>query len=141
MESNDIELFSTVDIAAKTKVVSLLVRNRISYLERWEKIPFFKRRDYRGAKELCVIYVNGNQYDKAKSILDDFNDEYFKIRNKMREEMEAERREAEEQGENVYESAGATARTVSERLAAYDKPKDASAGQSEPDIDEGIDTI
>jgi hypothetical protein len=77
MDVNDIELFSTTDIESKTKAVSILVRNRISYLERWEKIPLLKRREYGGAKELCVVYVNGNQYEKAKRILDEFNEEYF----------------------------------------------------------------
>lgn len=77
MDANDVELFSTTDIESKTKAVSVLVRNRISYLERWEKIPLLRRREYGGAKELCVIYVNGNQYEKAKKILDEFNEEYF----------------------------------------------------------------
>jgi|GEM_PF-808270 len=77
MDTNDVELFSTTDIESKTKAVSVLVRNRISYLERWEKIPLLRRREYGGARELCVIYVNGNQYEKAKKILDEFNEEYF----------------------------------------------------------------
>ena len=77
MDTNDVELFSTTDIESKTKAVSVLVRNRISYLERWEKIPLLRRREYGGARELCVVYVNGNQYEKAKKILDEFNEEYF----------------------------------------------------------------
>ena len=77
MDANDVELFSTTDIESKTKAVSVLVRYRISYLERWEKIPLLRRREYGGARELCVVYVNGNQYEKAKKILDEFNEEYF----------------------------------------------------------------
>ena len=77
MDANDVELFSTTDIESKSKAVSVLVRNRISYLERWEKIPLLRRREYGGARELCVVYVNGNQYEKAKKILDEFNEEYF----------------------------------------------------------------
>ena len=120
MESNDVELFSTTDVAAKSKVVSILVRNRISYLERWEKIPFLKRRDYRGAKELCIIYVNGNQYDKAKKILDEFNDEYFKRRQEKRAGAAAKETAADERA--------AVKRTETEEPA-------------DPDIDEGIDSI
>lgn len=120
MESNDVELFSTTDVAAKSKVVSILVRNRISYLERWEKIPFLKRRDYKGAKELCIIYVNGNQYDKAKKILDEFNDEYFKRRQEKRA------------------AAAVKEEAVKERTAA---PKAETEGMVDPDIDEGIDSI
>ena len=48
MDSNDIELFSTVDFKAKDKVVSALVRHRVSYLERLEarriKAPFVNLR-------------------------------------------------------------------------------------------------
>ena len=84
MDANDVELFSTTDIESKTKAVSVLVRNRISYLERWEKIPLLRRREYGGARELCVIYVNGNQYEKAKKILDEFNEEYFGTAGKRR---------------------------------------------------------
>ncbi len=120
MESNDVELFSTTDIAAKSKVVSILVRNRISYLERWEKIPFLKRRDYKGARDLCIIFVNSNQYEKAKSILDEFNDEYFKRRQEKRAEAAAK-------GEAARERAAVRKAEAEEAV--------------DPDIDEGIDSI
>lgn len=94
MDSNDIELFSTTDLEAKSKVVSALVRHRVSYLERWEKISIFRRREYGGAKELCVIYVNGNQYKKARRILDEFNEAYISERKERRRRKKA-RAEAE----------------------------------------------
>lgn len=107
MDSNDIELFSTVDFKAKDKVVSALVRHRVSYLERWQKIPLFRRREFGGAKELCIIYVNGNQYKKAKKILDEFSAEYAderkekrrKRKAEMEAQAEAERLEAEAEAE------------------------------------------
>ena len=89
MNSNDIELFSTTDLEAKNKVVSALVRHRVSYLERWEKISIFRRREYGGAKELCVIYVNGNQYKKARRILDEFNEAYISERKERRRRKKA----------------------------------------------------
>ncbi len=73
MENNDYELFCTTNLRTKDELVSRLVKGGVSYLEKWEKIPFFKRREYNGAKELCVIYVNGNQWDLALSILDEYN--------------------------------------------------------------------
>ena len=73
MDNNDIELFCTTEQKTKDEVVSLLVKGGISYLEKWEKISIFKRRDYGGAKELCVIYVNGNQKEKALDILREYN--------------------------------------------------------------------
>ena len=90
MDSNDIELFSTTDFKAKDKVVSILVRHRVSYLERWEKISFFRRREFGGAKELCVIYVNGNQYKKAKKLLDEFSIAYADEKKERRRKKKAE---------------------------------------------------
>ncbi|MBO6112760.1 MAG: hypothetical protein J6P45_06905 [Lachnospiraceae bacterium] len=75
MVNNDYELFCTTNHKVKDQLVSRLVKGGISYLEKWEKIPFFKRRDYNGAKELCVIYVNGNQWEQALIILDEYNEE------------------------------------------------------------------
>ena len=75
MENNDIELFCTTSVRTKEGVVSRLVNGGISYLEKWERIPFFKRKEYNGAKELCVIYVNANQYDRACDILDMYRQE------------------------------------------------------------------
>ncbi|MBO4374086.1 MAG: hypothetical protein J5829_03170 [Lachnospiraceae bacterium] len=75
MENNDIELFCTTNVRTKEGVVSRLVNGGISYLEKWERIPFFKRKEYNGAKELCVIYVNANQYDRAADILDLYRQE------------------------------------------------------------------
>ncbi len=90
MDSNDIELFSTTDLQAKNKVVSALVMHRVSYLERWKKISIFRRREFGGAKELCVIYVNGNQYKKAKKILDEFNEAYISERKEKRRRKKAQ---------------------------------------------------
>ncbi|MBQ7463726.1 MAG: hypothetical protein IJS86_02590 [Lachnospiraceae bacterium] len=75
MENNDRELFCTTNVRTKEGVVSRLVNGGISYLEKWERIPFFKRKEYNGAKELCVIYVNANQYDRAADILDLYRQE------------------------------------------------------------------
>jgi len=72
MENNDYELFCTTNMKAKDELVSRLVKGGVSYLEKWEKISIFKRRDYNGAKELCVIYVNGNQWELALAILEEY---------------------------------------------------------------------
>ena len=75
MENNDLELFCTTNVRTKEGVVSRLVNGGISYLEKWERIPFFRRKEYNGAKELCVIYVNANQFDRAADILDMYRQE------------------------------------------------------------------
>ena len=56
----------------KDEIVSRLVKARVSYLEKWEKVSLFKRRDYDGAREVCVIYVNDNQKEQAYEILEEF---------------------------------------------------------------------
>ena len=128
MDSNDIELFSTTDFKAKDKVVSILVRHRVSYLERWEKIPLLRRREYGGARELCVIYVNGNQYEKARKILDEFNEAYTGAKRAKRKKR---REETEEKRAAAHASAPA-------REAAGGFDYDPGADN---EIDEGIDDI
>lgn len=128
MDNNDIELFSTTDFNAKKQVVSILVKHRVSYLERWEKVPLLKRREYGGAKELCVIYVNGNQYGKAKKILDEFNESYMEAkrtrRKKKRSDSDRERETPDGQGAGYEDEAGS---------AGY--------GTGSNDIDAGIDEL
>ncbi len=70
MISSDVELMRTVDLEEKDRLVSSLVRAGVSYLEKWEKIPFFSRREYYGAKEICVVFVNDNQKELAQSVLE-----------------------------------------------------------------------
>ncbi len=70
MVNNEVEVLRTVDIDKKDATVRRLVNAGISYLERWEKVPFFKRRDYNGAKEVCVIVVNDNQKERAVEIIE-----------------------------------------------------------------------
>ncbi|MCR5651857.1 MAG: hypothetical protein K6F86_11830 [Lachnospiraceae bacterium] len=106
MENNDIELFCTTNVRTKEQVVSRLVNGGISYLEKWERISFFKRKEYNGAKELCVIYVNANQYDRAVDILDMYKEERSggyrpePQPQQMPDEPEAYAGENEEQNEN-----------------------------------------
>ncbi|SKB46595.1 hypothetical protein SAMN06296386_10189 [Lachnospiraceae bacterium] len=72
MVNNEVELTRTVDTAEKGRLISMLVRNRVSYLEKWTKVSIFHRKEYNGAKEVCVIYVNDNQKEQAFAILEDF---------------------------------------------------------------------
>ena len=71
-DTNEVELSRTTDMKKKDEIVSRLVKARVSYLEKWEKVSLFKRRDYDGAREVCVIYVNDNQKEQAYEILEEF---------------------------------------------------------------------
>ena len=137
MDNNDIELFSTTDFKAKDKVVSILVRHRVSYLERWEKVPLLRRREYGGAKELCVIYVNGNQYEKAKKILDEFNRSAATAKKAKRRKRRAEAEAARElQEQEMY--ADSREQTMDEDSM---QGVTGSTGYIAGDIDDGIDDI
>ena len=71
-ERNEVELYRTVDMEAKDRLISRLVKARVSYLEKWEKVSLFKRKEYGGAREICVIYINENQKEQAFAVLDEF---------------------------------------------------------------------
>ena len=71
-EHNEVELYRTVDMDVKDRLVSRLVKARVSYLEKWEKVSVFRRKEYGGAKEVCVIYINENQKEQAQAVLEEF---------------------------------------------------------------------
>ncbi|MCR5526673.1 MAG: hypothetical protein K6F39_04735 [Lachnospiraceae bacterium] len=72
MDNHEVELTKIVNTEDKDKLISMLVKARISYLEKWERVSFFKRREYNGQKEVCVIYVNENQKEQADDIYNSF---------------------------------------------------------------------
>ncbi len=69
MVNHEVELTRTVDIEKKNAIVRILVNAGISYLEKWERVSFFKRKEYNGAKEVCIIYVNESQKERASEML------------------------------------------------------------------------
>lgn len=73
MVNHERELLKTTDIEKKDRLVRCLVNAGISYLEKWEKVPFFRRREFDGAREVCVIVINDNQYERALLILEEVN--------------------------------------------------------------------
>ncbi len=72
MENNEYELYRTVSIREKEELQRRLVKARCSYLEKWKKLSIFRRRDFGGAREVCVIYVNANQREQADAVLEEF---------------------------------------------------------------------
>ncbi len=66
---NEVELFRTTDFETKKKVVETLIRERISYLEKQQKIPFLKRSEYNGSQNVYIICVSDLQKDAADEIL------------------------------------------------------------------------
>lgn len=72
---NDILFCSTVDAAQARKFVNGLERQTISYLQRWEEIPVFRRKKYGNAKEICNIYINRGQLEMAEQFYETLSDE------------------------------------------------------------------
>ena len=73
MVNNEKEILRTTDTAKKNRLVKRLVNSGISYLEKWEKVPFFSRKKYDGAREICVVMVNDHQMESAMEILYEVN--------------------------------------------------------------------
>ncbi|MGN0484883.1 MAG: hypothetical protein ACI4HI_15170 [Lachnospiraceae bacterium] len=69
IEKDEVVVYKTADLKLKKLVESKLVSERISYLERWEKVPFLKRKMYEGAKEVCVIFCDKYQKKEAEEIV------------------------------------------------------------------------
>ncbi len=57
-----------------------LTEDSIPFTKAWKRIPFFKRDAYQGADQICVIYINRNEYSKARRSLDGLE---FKIRERL----------------------------------------------------------
>ena len=93
MDNNEYELYRTVSIREKEELQRRLVKARCSYLEKWKKLSIFRRRDFGGAKEVCVIYVNANQREQADAVLEEF----LNVRETRRRRRRGGRRSPEEE--------------------------------------------
>lgn len=67
---HDVELCRTTNARVGSHTMQLLVREQIPFTQVWKRIPFYKREQYKGAKEICVIRTHQNQYSHARRILD-----------------------------------------------------------------------
>ena len=66
--NNEIELIRTIDHSFKNEIIKVFVKERISYLQKSKYVIFFKKY-MSGNKEIYVIYVNKNQYERANEIV------------------------------------------------------------------------
>ncbi len=67
---NEIEYCTVHDIDVKAKIEKAFLHERISYYEKWEDIPFFKR--LFGEKEhcRCTLCINSMQKEKANEVME-----------------------------------------------------------------------
>ena len=73
---NDIELCRTTNAKASNQTVQALVNAHIPFTQNYERIPFFKRVQYNGAREMLVIMINPHRYGQARRVIDQIDSMY-----------------------------------------------------------------
>lgn len=66
----DVVLCRTTNHRVSNRTTELLVQASIPFTKNWKRVPFFRREQYRGASEVCVIRINRNTYSRARRTLD-----------------------------------------------------------------------
>ena len=66
----DVVLCRTTNRRVSNRTTDLLVEDAIPFTKNWKHIPFFRREQYHGASEICVISINRNTYARARRCLD-----------------------------------------------------------------------
>ena len=75
----DIELCRTTNEKTSEQTIHVLMENHIPFTKSWINIPFFLRRKFHGASQICVINTNRNRYSQARTAIDQM-DIHFKKR-------------------------------------------------------------
>ncbi len=73
---NDIELCRTTNEKASNQTVQALVDAHIPFTQNYKRIPFFKRVQYNGAREMLVITINPHRYGQARRVIDQIDTIY-----------------------------------------------------------------
>ena len=66
----DVVLCRTTNQRVSNRTTDLLVQDAIPFTKNWIHVPFFRRGEYHGASEICVIRINRNTYARARRTLD-----------------------------------------------------------------------
>ena len=77
-KGNDIELCRTTNMRAVNQTVEALIAASIPFTKSYERIPFFRRVRYNGAKEMLVIMINPHCYGQARRVIDQIDVMYRK---------------------------------------------------------------
>ena len=75
----DIELCRTTNEKTSEQTIHVLMENHIPFTKSWINIPFFLRRKFHGASQICVSNTNRNRYSQARTAIDQM-DIHFKKR-------------------------------------------------------------
>ncbi|MCI5620073.1 MAG: hypothetical protein MR355_00675 [Lachnospiraceae bacterium] len=66
----DIELCRTTNPVVSNELMHMFIAYEIPFTQNWQRVPFLKREEYKGAREVCVIRTHRTQYSRARKILD-----------------------------------------------------------------------
>lgn len=69
----DVVLCRTTNRIVSRHTTKLLLEESIPFTMNWKRIPFYKRDEYNGASEVCVISINRNLYVKARRSIKGLN--------------------------------------------------------------------
>ncbi len=67
----------TINRVASKAMTNLLTEHSVSYYVSWSRVPFYKRSLYKGAENICTIYINRNEYTKARRVLAMLDSYYY----------------------------------------------------------------
>lgn len=66
----DVVLCRTTNHRVSGRTAELLLQHAIPFTVNWKHVPFFRREEYQGATEVCVIRTNRNAYIRARRTID-----------------------------------------------------------------------
>ncbi|MCR5417113.1 MAG: hypothetical protein K6E79_09980 [Pseudobutyrivibrio sp.] len=67
--NRDVVLCETTNRIVSNHTSNLLLQESVPFSKSWHRIPFFRRRSYNGANQVCVISISRTQYSKARRVL------------------------------------------------------------------------
>ena len=66
----DVVLCEITNRIVSNRTSNLLLHESVPFSKNWHRVPFFKRRSYNGARNVCVISISRTQYSIARRVLD-----------------------------------------------------------------------
>ena len=75
-QESSVELCRIVNPVVTKHIKDCLINSCVSFVESWQRVPFWKRELYNGYSKVCVVAVNRHEYRKARQSLDNLDPSY-----------------------------------------------------------------
>lgn len=76
VQESKIELCRSVNPVATRHLKECLIGSCVSFVESWQRIPFWKRDLYSGYSKMYVVKINRHEYHKARLSLENLDPAY-----------------------------------------------------------------